>query len=371
LKKAPSKAQTYALNAEPVRWWVVSLVLALIVFLTPIPSWVIEDFYSRDMYPWLQGLVTTASNALPIALLDVILILVTVAVLFRIRRLYYVTTQRGVMDALWEAFRRLVRATCVVAVLFYWAWGFNYRRLPLETIIPGGKAPAITADMLQTGFADASALATQLRHMTQNDPGNLHSIKLALREPMNLALKSLGRLPLNTPSQPKYSLVLTPFFRWSGVTGMINPFGLETIVFPDLLPFERPFVLAHEWAHLAGHGDEAEASAVGWLACMKGDAVLGYSASLYLVMETARAMPAAMRESAMAKLDPGVKADIDAIALRMTAQKPAVQETTSRVYNEYLKANRVEDGTASYGRALTLILSTPFKDALSNFTLSR
>ncbi len=64
--------------------------------------------------------------------------------------------------------------------------------------------------------------------------------------------------------------MLTPFFTWAGVTGMMNPFGLETIVHPDLLPFERPFVLAHEWAHLAGHADEAEASAVGWLACMNG-----------------------------------------------------------------------------------------------------
>ena len=44
---------------------------------------------------------------------------------------------------------------------------------------------------------------------------------------------------------------------------MLNPFGLETIVLPDLLPYERPFVVAHEWAHLAGHADEAEASAIG------------------------------------------------------------------------------------------------------------
>ena len=178
------------------------------------------------------------------------------------------------------------------------------------------------------GFADSSALASQLRRMTVDDQGNLHTIRLALREPMNLALKSLGRVPLETPSQPKFSLVLTPFFRLSGVTGMINPFGLETIVFPDLLPFERPFVLAHEWGHLSGHADEAEASAVGWLACMKGDAVLGYSASLYLVMETARAMPDDVREKAMARLDAGVRADIDAIANRMQAQNPAVQQTT-------------------------------------------
>jgi hypothetical protein len=33
-----------------------------------------------------------------------------------------------------------------------------------------------------------------------------------------------------------------------------------------------------------------------------------------------------------------------------------------------LKANSVEDGTASYGRALTLILSDPFQAALNSYT---
>ena len=103
------------------------------VFFTPLPAWVVEDFYSRDMYPWLQGAVTGATNTLPLAVLDVILIAVAFAVLFRIRRLFYVLRQRGVMDALWEATRRIVRAACVFAVLFYWAWGFNYRRMPLES----------------------------------------------------------------------------------------------------------------------------------------------------------------------------------------------------------------------------------------------
>ena len=38
------------------------------------PPWIIEDFYSRDMYPWLQNIVTTVTNLLPLAVLDLILI---------------------------------------------------------------------------------------------------------------------------------------------------------------------------------------------------------------------------------------------------------------------------------------------------------
>ena len=154
----------------------------------------------------------------------------------------------------------------MVAILFYWAWGFNYRRLPLDNVPPGAR-PRMTVEMLQAGFADAASLAARLRPVVHDDAGNLHSIKLDLKDPMNEALRILRRTPLDTPSVPKYSLILSPYFRWSGVTGMVNPFGLESILSPDLLPFERPFVLAHEWAHLAGHGRRGRSQRRG-LACM-------------------------------------------------------------------------------------------------------
>ena len=48
----------------------------------------------------------------------------------------------------------------------------------------------------------------------------------------------------------------------------------------------------------------------------------------------------------------------------MRAERPRVRRAASRVYDEYLKANRVQDGTASYSRALTLILAPPLRDAL-------
>jgi len=264
-------AQKYSMNAEPIRFSVLAPVIAVIVALVPIPAWIVDDFYSRDMYTWLQKLMTSATNILPFALLDVILIVAILAVLRRTYRLFHVTRQRGLMDALWEAARRIVRAVGFAVILFLWAWGFNYRRLPLETAL-GGTPPAPAVDALKQAFLDSAALAARLRPLVQPE-GRFHSIALQLREPMNAALQSLSRSPLSTFSEPKTSLVLTPYFNAAGITGMLNPFGLETIVLPDLLPFERPFVVAHEWAHLSGHADEAEASAIGWYACMKGDPI--------------------------------------------------------------------------------------------------
>ena len=72
-----------------------------------------------------------------------------------------------------------------------------------------------------------------------------------------------GRPRPTVPARPKPTL-LAPYFRMAGVDGLTAPAMLETLLNPDLTGPERPFVLAHEWAHLAGYAPEADASFVAW-----------------------------------------------------------------------------------------------------------
>ena len=357
---------------EPVRWSVLAPVFAVLLIVVPLPAWIVEELYSRDTYPWLQDVLTGGTNLLPFAFLDVLLLGLMAAAGYRAIRLFNVMIQRGIIDAIWEGIRRVIRAAAVIVILFCWAWGFNYRRPPLEAGLPGGRAIEPTQELFQAGIADASSLATRLRPLVRAGRELTYpEVAQHLHPFMNDALARLGRPALARAGDPKYSFVLTPFFTAAGINGMINPIGLESIVHPELLPYERPFVLAHEWAHLSGQGDEAEASAVGWLACMLGEAPFAYSASLYLILEASAGLPAEPRRASWARLDAGVRADIDAIIARMRREQPTVQRTASRVYDEYLLANRVEDGTASYGRALSLVLSPALRDVMAAYDTSK
>jgi hypothetical protein len=257
-----------------------------------------------------------------------------------------------------------VRAVALVALVFMLVWGLHDRRIPLEQSL-GAPPPPSTAALV-AAITEANALARTLRpRLGAVESLTYASVAAQLRQPMAEALAELNRPTRFRPGRPKTSIILDPFFTWAGVNGMVNPLALESIVHADLLPVERGFVLAHEWAHLAGQADEAEASAVGWLACMKGGPALAYSASLYLILEAGGALPGEARSKAFASLDAGVRSDLASIAERMSRRQPQVQRAASRVYDEYLKANRVEDGTASYGRALTLILSPELRRALN------
>lgn len=352
---------------EPVRGWIVLSIVALLCLAVPLPEQTVETLYSRDMYPWLQTGFTSLSNLAPFAVLDLLLVVGAVLLGLRLWRTLLITRDQGLFNAVWELLRRGLRAGSIVVILFLWAWGFNYRRPALETTVPGADTRP-TIEELEKAFHASNVLATRLRPTAAGQP-ELSDDELVreLQKPFNSALAHIGRPPLSVPGRPKHSIVLTPFFTKAGVDGMLNPLALESIVHRDLLPFERPMVLSHEWAHLAGQADEAEASAVGWLACMSGGPKLAYSASLYLITHAQGAMPAAMRRAAIAKIHPDVRGDLAEIAERLKKEDPRVNRAAFRIYDEYLKANRVEDGKASYGRALTLILTPKFQDTLAGY----
>jgi hypothetical protein len=157
--------------------------------------------------------------------------------------------------------------------------------------------------------------------------------------------------------------VIGPYFRWTGVDGMVSPFTLEVLANPDLLPFERPFVAAHEWSHLAGYADEAEASFVGWVTCVRADVPSQYSGWLFLLWQVRAEVPATEREALDKTLDAGPRQDMAAVAARLRrGASPRLRRVSWAAYDQYLKANRVNEGVRSYSRVLELLATARFND---------
>lgn len=347
--------------------WLSALVVAGVFAIIPVPAWLVDQMYSRGFYPIVQGVLTRLSNLFPLAILDLLIVAFVVILARWTVRFVGAAKKRGIGDAISEFVRRLVRTLSIATIVFFVFWGLNYRRTSLEDSLSITASPP-TADELQALILEAGSVAGRLR------PAEMAARETAYPElmhrlitPFNAALVELNRPALEVPGRPKYSLILTPYFTAAGIDGMIDPLALESIVHPDLLPFERPFVLAHEWSHLAGAADEAEANAIGWLACMKGDDTMAYSASLFVIGEAGSKLPRDRWRAVAARLDAGVRTDLNAIAHRVEREQPAVQQTASRMYDTYLRANRVDDGVASYSRSLVLILAPPFHDALTHF----
>jgi hypothetical protein len=238
-------------------------------------------------------------------------------------------------------------------------WGLNYRRQPITTGLDFDRARVTPAEV---DLASRRAVA-ELNHLHQDAHADLRTsptlaaMRVRLAPAFAAAQRALGRDRMATAGRPKISM-LSPFFRWATVDGMINPWGLEVIVNPEVLPVEQPFVIAHEWGHLAGWARESEASYVGWLTCREGDAAARYSGWLSLYWHLRGALPRDRRTAIEVDLQAGPRRDLAAIAARLARAHPLLQQASWQTYDQFLKANRVDDGVKSYDEVVTLILGT-------------
>lgn len=337
------------------------MLLAAVALLVPLPAAMVERWYAEGLYPRVQQALTPLVNRVPIAVFDVLL---AAAVLFVLVVLWRGAGEAWRLRRPWPLARalwRLVVAASAAYLVFLTVWGLNYQRLPLSArldVRPGPPAPAAVVDLGLEAVSRLNALHAEAHAAGWDDPWRSVSLRRGFAELQD----ALGDRAPAVPGRLKPTL-LGPYFRWTGVDGMVNPFGLETLANPDLLPFERPFVAAHEWAHLAGYADEAEASFIGWLACVHGDAATAYSGWLALFIQVHGDAGRQGQAALTAVLDEGPREDIAAIAARQQRdQVPVLRQASWRVYDGYLRANRVDDGVRRYGAVVTLATQTRFAD---------
>lgn len=317
----------------------------------------VEDVYGRRLYPIIQANLTTLSNQSPIALIDIGLVIASGIVM----AIWIVSLKRAKRKRLRGIGNALVSTVTLAAVVYLWflvTWGFNYARQPLEARLPYDASritPAAVRSLAEFAIAEANrthaaAHAAGFPAIDAMPPSLITAIQEVERE--------LGRPRTTVMAKPRTS-ILSPFFRASSVSGMCDPFFLETLLNPDLTGPERPIVLAHEWAHLSGYAPEDEASFVGLLAALRAGPAAEYSAWLDLAMTAADQLQPVTQQLIFKDLDEGPRRDRIEIYRRVMGSRI---ETVDRVawatYDRALRSQGVEEGVQSYSRVIELVLGT-------------
>jgi hypothetical protein len=356
--QAPETREAPAPPESLMRWRLLAVVAAVVAAVVPFPPALVERYYSTGLYPWIQSTLTGVSNLTDVALLDALIAAALAIWVLLFLRDALARRGRTARHPLARLVLRTSTAAACFYLLFLATWGLNYRRLPL--------AQKLEIDQASISPQGAAALAAHaVVEMNRLYPIAAAARGLASADPqasLALALQKTQRLLSSTapvrPGRPKHTW-LDWYFRRAAIDGMTDPYFLETLVQKDLLPVERPIVIAHEWAHLAGYADEGEANFVGWLACVSASPDASYSAWLFLYSQTARGLPPSERSSIAGAIAAGPRSDLLAIALRVQTQvSPRLSAAGWSVYDRYLKANRVERGTQSYADVVRLVLGT-------------
>lgn len=334
---------------------------AVAVAVVPTPSLWVEQLYSQQVYLFFQRGVTSLSSLVGFSLLDPLLVLV----LFGGGLWWWRAIRRAREGERWRTFARMLLNTVGVGALFYLlfvsVWGLNYRREPLTVKLDYDQSD-VNASSLFALAKEAVGRLNELYDVSNRDRWpSFDEFPARFTPAFNEAQRRLGVQRTAVAGRPKITL-LSAYFQRAGIDGMMNPFLLEVLVNDRVMPYERPFLVAHEWAHLAGYANESEASFVGFLICLAGDVQSQYSAWLFVLPQLVRHLPEPVRAEIYAELEPGPRQHLAEVAARLRRAVPLVRLSANRVYDQFLRANRVIEGIASYGLVVNLILGTSETD---------
>lgn len=333
-------------------WRLVAIALgALVLYAHPSPAWV-ETQYANGIYAMWEHAIFPVTNAFPwslgdvAVLLGIALIIIRVAVAFRRKRTPLARrTALALLDVLTVA--------AVYALWFEASWGWNYDRAPIEARTAYNAShvnPAAVDALRRKAIAQMNALA-QTAHARASDGLN----RATLRDAWTPVVRAGGDTWTPAVGAPKPTIG-DPFMAMSGTSGFINPLTLNVQLAGDLLWFERPFSLAHEWSHVAAYAREDEANYLAIVTCLRSpDPVAQYSGWLELFLY----LPPLDRY-AKKTFVPLVWEDFAALRER---NKRRVNLTVARfswkTYNVYLKSKRIASGVQNYNEVTRLYLGIP------------
>ena len=340
------------------RWWGAGIVAtALVLAFAPLPPTLVESVYANGVYPLVRTGVIGLSALTEFVLFDVLLFGGGLGIVgwwtWGLLRVFRQRRVRGTVSLL----GRTIVFAAGLYLVFLMTWGFNYRRVPLASRLGythTDVTPSVVTELAEVAVRQLNRLydETQAAQWSQ-----LEQLPERLGPSFERVQQRLGVVWPVAGLQPRRSL-LTPYFRRAGIDGMFDPFSLQVLVNDSVLPFERPFTTAHEWAHAAGFAHEGEANFVAWLICLEGDATSQYSGWSFLVARLLTVVPSEVRDSVAGEIGPGPRADYAALRARLNRVVPFVQRGARRLNDRYLRANHVANGISSYGEVVRLAVGT-------------
>lgn len=306
----------------------------------PSAAW-IEQHYANGAYPAIDRSVRALTAPLPFCLGDLLFVMAVTLLV----RYWIVNARRSRGGRLATSLRVVVRTAAIGCAIFVWfvaSWAYDYSRRPLAEKIAFHNER--TDEDSVAAFADRaidrlSALADRAHRESLDDA----TFARRLEPTFAATIRRLGDRSDFAPPRVKPTF-FQPMMQLSATSGFTDPWTHEVNLDASAFPFQRPAIYAHEWAHIAGFNDEAEANFIAVIACTTArDPLLEYSGWLLVWFN----LPPDVRMTHRM----GKTAYDDIVAIRARYVKnvnPAVERAQRVAYDGYLKSNHVKAGFGSY-----------------------
>lgn len=313
----------------------------------------VEKYYSAGIYPTIAEGLSFVSRQVSFSLWDIfwigLIIWITISVVLIItRKLRF-----------WLSLLRFLQFTAILYTLFYFLWGFNYFRNPIEKRMDWKKVVQNDEHFLAV-FDTLIISANQSR--SEFSISDYNQLNLEIEKSYQKHFKELGISYPNGSRRPK-TMLLSSFFAKSGVSGYYGPLFSEVHVNGKALPTEYAAILAHEKAHQFGITSEAEANFIAWYICSKSDdKKLQYSGNILLIRYfLSDAFAAKDLKKYLQRFDKKALEDIIAQRSHWLAMRNATLDKAQSAANDaYLKSNKIDDGIKNYNSVVSMAITYYF-----------
>lgn len=322
-----------------------------------------EKFFSRGLYAGWRWIWDHTLGLSPLPWLYVcvaVLLIVLAANLFRRMSRPQPKTATPLTKTIGRAILRIAAWAGGLVFFFYILWGYNYNRIGLERQL-GLEVSPLDAVELRAEASWASRMSAESRAAI---PGATAEVlgKGALPKSLEDELRNAMTSVLRKAGYPAPGRVrVRPFIpggwmmRFSG-TGIYIPYFSEGYTAANLLPFEKPFTMAHEMAHGYGITDEGGANFLAFLACAASSVpAVRYSGYVAYWSYAAGELPRSELKALSEELSEGMRADLRAAQENAARYRGALEKLSRKVYAKYLKSQGIDEGMRSYSRFVGMV----------------
>lgn len=329
-----------------------------------------EKYFSRGLYVGWRWIWDHTLGWSPVPWLYVcvaVLLAVCAAKLSRWLSRPRPKTPTAPLKTIGRAILRIAAWAGGLVFFFYVLWGYNYNRVGLEKQLGLEISPLDTV-AIRAEASWASRMSVESRAAIPDATAEVlgkSTLPKSLEDELRNALTSILR-KVGYPAPGRVRV--RPFvpggwmMRFSG-TGVYIPYFSEGYTAANLLPFEKPFTMAHEMAHGYGITDEGGANFLAFLACAASSVpVIRYSGFAAYWSYTAGEIPRSELKALWQGLPEGVKADLLAAQENAARFRGALEKLSRKVYAKYLKSQGIDEGMRSYSRFVNLVAAWARKE---------
>lgn len=353
-------------NTSYLQWILPGILLLLILILRWNPAW--AEGYSLNIYPALSSLLSSFSAIFPFSLGD---FFISGACLWLVLYPFYAWYKRKNIKII---LKNILLFLTWVYIWFYLAWGINYFRLPFYERT-GIERTAYSDLSFQEFLAEYAAALNQSYSAAGDTLGQWYTepysdsrfrVIVPLEEEIREQYREIAlRYAIVQPEGElkAKNMLFSRGISKVGVTGYVGPFFAEFNLNRELLSIEYPFTYAHELAHHLGIAGEAEANLYAYLVTTASRyseiRFSGYFSLLGYVMNNARRL---LPENEFRQFVQKIRPEIIGLYKKhlnywRSKYSPWIGQIQNRLYNAYLKGNKISSGTGNYSEVIGLLMS--------------